>query len=577
VSAFRPLPLAGERALILAFDPHLLAANVEQAEEILVVGSECLLVGSETEPGRISFASLLSPIPCRELRDFAPTVAVVNTLRGAWAGPIVAAARYGVTRFVLVDAPGSFFLVNARGAAVLSTKRVLRRSLALLPQAERLERYLGQRFDPPWPSLESAHAAADSVAAHAKPLQREPLPQGKLRIVHFLGTLSPGGAERQLTYLAEATRARGHEVEVWISHSLEGANGHYAPRLEQLGVKVRVLPNRRRTSLRPHGLERLGLSKAAVRNLEEHVAAATLIPLIQWLQEDPPDVLHCWLDQTNVVGALAGLASGLRRVVISARNVSPLHVPRLLEPWFQHTYRVLFAAPRLTCVANSHAGADDYAAWSQSERAEWKVVTNGFDIASLTPLGPEERVARRAALGVGPEDFLLVGVFRLAEEKRPDDFLDMLELLRQRIPRLRVIHVGSGYLGPETKSRAERMGLDSVLSFAGRRDDPWEILSAADASVLTSEIEGLPNVSLESQALEVPIVLTRAGGAPESVDDGVTGFVCEIGDVEAISARLEQLAGDPELRRSMGAAGRKWVAESFSLEAMIEGSLALYE
>jgi len=577
VSDFRPLPLQGQRTLILAFDPHLKAADVGRSDAVFVAGSRpCELAGLDYEPERISLRRLASPLPCRALTQFRPTAAVVNTLRSAWVGPILAAARYGVDRFFLVDAPGSFFEVNARGALVLAGARTARRGLARLPRSERLEELLGQRFDPPWPSLEATGPAARAIAAQAMARPLRPLPEGPLRIVHFLGTLSPGGAERQLTYLAEGTRARGHRVEVWISHSLEGSNGHYAPRLRELGVKVRALPTRKRTSLRPEGLERSGLSGRALKDLEEHVAAPSLIPLLQLLLDDPPHVLHCWLDQTNLVGALAGLAAGVPRVLISARNVSPARLPRLLEPWFRETYHVLANCPRLTCVANSEAGAKDYAAWSESDPAAWKVVTNGFDVESLVPCSPETRAATRATLGVAPDDFLVVGVFRLAEEKRPHDFLEVVRRLRERVPRLRVVHVGSGGLGQEVRAEADRLGLSKVLHFAGRREDPWTILGAADASLLTSEVEGLPNVALESQALEVPIVLTRAGGAAESIAEGKTGFVCEVGDLEAICERLERLAQDPDLRQRLGARGRERVASEFSLERMVEATLALY-
>ena len=576
VSNFRPLPISGERTLVLGLDPHLLAANLSLAGSVLVAcGRECEFVGLEQEPEYVSFVELCSPIPSRTLKEFAPTAVVVNTLRGSWPGPILAAARYGARRFFLVDAPGSFFEVNSKGAFHLTGSRAALRTLARVPGSRHLEHALRRRLDPPWPSLEAARRAASEIAAHARAQPLKPLAE-KLRIVHLLGTLGPGGAERQLTYLAEGTLRAGQELEVWISHSLEGPNGHYAPQLRALGVRVRVIEQRRRAELRPRWLDDLGLPTSTLRQLEEHVAADSLIPLIKALVEDPPDILHCWLDHTNLTGGLAGLVAGVPRILLSARNVSPAHVPRLLEPWFRETYRAIATCPSLSLVANSHAGADDYAEWSETDRDQWHVVTNGFDIETLCPMTPEERAAARKALGVAPDEFLVVGVFRLASEKRPVNFLEVIRALKARLPRLRVLHVGSGELGVPTKALAAKWGLEETLSFAGRRDNPWEILGAADASLLTSEIEGLPNVSLESQALEVPIVLTRAGGAPESVEQGVTGYVCEIGDIEGICARLADLAQDPELRKRMGEAGRKRVAEVFSVKKMIESTLALY-
>lgn len=574
---YRQIPVRHERVLLLACDPHLPAANLSEARKLLVASDrECALVGYEGRPPRIPMRSLVSLAPCRELTAFAPTVAVVNTLRSASSRVILAAGRYGVRRFFLVDASGSFFEVNFRGALHLVTRRALERRAASLPGSQHLERLLRRRLNPPWPSVESTRIAAEEICARARARELMPLPRGKLRIVHLLGTLGPGGAERQLTYVVEGTIAAGHEVEVWVTHSLEGACGHYLPRMRELGVKVRPIERGHQAKLRPEFLDRLGLPAKTLEHLEEHFAAGHLLPLIRALVAERPDVLHCWLDHTNLTGGLSGLVAQVPRIVLSARNVSPYHVPRLLESWFRETYQELATCPPLILVANSYAGADDYAEWTETERGLWSVVTNGFDVRSLAPMGAEERAAARARLGVAPDDFLVVGVFRLASEKRPHDFLQVVEQLATRIPNLRVIHVGTGPMSSEVTARAAELQLGETLTFVGRQSDPWEILGAADASLLTSDIEGLPNVSLESQALQIPMVLTRAGGAPESVEDGVTGYVCEIGASDEICARLEELAADPDLRRRLGEAGRKWVADAFSVQKMIEKTLALY-
>ncbi|MBK7972241.1 MAG: glycosyltransferase [Deltaproteobacteria bacterium] len=118
--------------------------------------------------------------------------------------------------------------------------------------------------------------------------------------------------------------------------------------------------------------------------------------------------------------------------------------------------------------------------------------------------------------------------------------------------------------------------LDGCLTFAGRQREPARYFAAADASLLTSVAEGCPNVALESQALGVPIVLTRAAGSPEAVLDGVTGFVCEVGDIDALAARLADLADHPDAARAMGERGRPFIAERFSIARMVAETSAVH-
>jgi glycosyltransferase involved in cell wall biosynthesis len=181
-------------------------------------------------------------------------------------------------------------------------------------------------------------------------------------------------------------------------------------------------------------------------------------------------------------------------------------------------------------------------------------------------------------LGLAPEAFYVGGVFRLDAEKRPRDFLEVAERVTRACPRARFVHMGAGAQAEQVQALAARRGLleGDRLRFLGRQEDPWAWLRVCDASLLTSAVEGLPNAALESQAHGVPIVLTRAGGAPESLIPGQTGLLLEVGDVEGLAQALVGLADDPERRAAMGQAGRSWIRERFSIARMAAEHEALY-
>jgi glycosyltransferase involved in cell wall biosynthesis len=347
---------------------------------------------------------------------------------------------------------------------------------------------------------------------------------------------------------------------------LTGEQGHFVPSLTAAGVGCRSLP------LTLDAAAPADLPAALRRRLERHVGWPCLAGLLDALRRDPPDVLHCWLDFANVVGALAGIVAGVPRIVVSVRALNPSHFPDLNLPWLRASYRWLSRCPEVSFVANSLAGARDYAAWIGIREERFQVVHNGVPLPS--PPGPEERLAQRRALGVPDGAFLVVGVLRLSAEKRPGDFVAALRAARARVPHLRAVHVGAGPLEEETRRAAG--ALEGALTLVGRRSDPERWLRGADACRLTSALEGCPNVLLEAQALGVPVVTTRAGGAPETVAAGETGLLAEVGAVDELAAHLQRLAADPAGARAMGEAGRRLMAERFSVDAMVRRTLALH-
>jgi glycosyltransferase involved in cell wall biosynthesis len=97
---------------------------------------------------------------------------------------------------------------------------------------------------------------------------------------------------------------------------------------------------------------------------------------------------------------------------------------------------------------------------------------------------------------------------------------------------------------------------------------PDTFLPAVDVLVLGSaaQSEGTPTVIIEGMSIGLPVLATRVGGVPELVDDGVTGYLVEPGDVAAMSQRMRQLASDAGMRSAMGRRAREKADESFTLE-----------
>jgi colanic acid/amylovoran biosynthesis glycosyltransferase len=117
-----------------------------------------------------------------------------------------------------------------------------------------------------------------------------------------------------------------------------------------------------------------------------------------------------------------------------------------------------------------------------------------------------------------------------------------------------------------------QLGVESSVQFlgAGTRAQVREAMLGADVFLHASVSEGFGNAALEAQAMALPIVCADAGGLPENVADGETGWVVPRRNAQALAEKLAVLARDPALRQRLGAAGRQRVLERFQLEPQIQ-------
>jgi glycosyltransferase involved in cell wall biosynthesis len=117
----------------------------------------------------------------------------------------------------------------------------------------------------------------------------------------------------------------------------------------------------------------------------------------------------------------------------------------------------------------------------------------------------------------------------------------------------------------ELKILGRNLGIEKQLIFTGHRSDILNIMNSIDAFVLSSRtLDSLPGVVLEAMYCSRPVVGVDAGGVPEEVDDGVTGFLYSPGDVIQLAEKIISLLTNPELAREMGKAGKKRVEQVFN-------------
>ena len=172
---------------------------------------------------------------------------------------------------------------------------------------------------------------------------------------------------------------------------------------------------------------------------------------------------------------------------------------------------------------------------------------------------------------------LLVHVSNFRPVKRPSDCVEILANVRAAGENARLVMVGDGPELSAVRYRGEQLGMNGNISYVGKQANIADYLGIADVFLLPSELESFGLAALEAQACEVPVIATRIGGIPEVINDGESGYLSDVGDVEKMSADTLVLLRNEELRRAFGEKGRELAVQRYSTDKIIPQYIAFYE
>ncbi len=200
-------------------------------------------------------------------------------------------------------------------------------------------------------------------------------------------------------------------------------------------------------------------------------------------------------------------------------------------------------------------------------------IPNGVDTGVFRP---QDRAAARAGLGLAADERVLLVVARqFASERKGADLLaEALRVLRERVSdEVRLVVAGEG--GGGLRERAPYPVIE--LGHVGSEAELAQVYSAADALVLPTRADNLPNVLLESLACGTPCVSFCVGGVPEAVRPGVTGWLAEPGDAAGLARCLTEALTDDTARRRAGEECRRVAEREYDVRLMARRYLQLYE
>ncbi len=171
---------------------------------------------------------------------------------------------------------------------------------------------------------------------------------------------------------------------------------------------------------------------------------------------------------------------------------------------------------------------------------------------------------------------LLVHVSNFRPVKRIHDCVRVLAALRKHMP-ARLKMVGDGPDRGSAERLAQELGVAKYVEFPGKCSSIARTIAEADLLLLPSELESFGLVALEAMASGVPVVATNVGGIPEVITHGEDGFLCEVGDIEAMAERAREILTDAPLRERFVRSGRHTAETRFSTQTIIPQYEAFYE
>jgi glycosyltransferase involved in cell wall biosynthesis len=359
------------------------------------------------------------------------------------------------------------------------------------------------------------------------------------RILHTESSLGWGGQEVRVLAELEWMRAQGH----WVALAAH-PNSAIAKRAREAGLLF--YPLRTHKALLP--LEVMGLAAWLIRNKVELVNT------------------HSSND-----GWLAGLAARLavRPILIRSRHIEVDYPNRF---WSGLAFRFL---PHHV-ITTSQRIADRLVAELGISPARVTCIATGVDLARFNL---EVKGTLRQELGLAPEIALVGMISVLRSWKGHATFLDAAARLLGDAKRpVYFVIVGDGPARAEWTEKIAQEPWKGRVTLLGHRTDVPNLLASLNVLVLPSYAhEGIPQIILQAQAMSRAVVATTIGGIPEVVADGVTGLLIPPRDAEALAEKIGALLDDPGLSARLGQAARAHIEKSYSLDAMGQRLLALYE
>ncbi|WP_462412014.1 N-acetyl-alpha-D-glucosaminyl L-malate synthase BshA [Neobacillus sp. Marseille-QA0830] len=181
----------------------------------------------------------------------------------------------------------------------------------------------------------------------------------------------------------------------------------------------------------------------------------------------------------------------------------------------------------------------------------------------------------KTEFGIKDNEKVVIHVSNFRAVKRVQDVVKAFAKMAAVMP-AKLLLVGDGPEMTIVSKLVTQLGIEDQVMFLGKQENLEELYSISDLMLLLSEKESFGLVALEAMACGVPCIGTNVGGIPEVIDHGVTGYICEVGDVEAISQKGIEILRDAKLHKQFSQEAQQLARTKFNTKKIVEQYESIY-
>ncbi len=351
-----------------------------------------------------------------------------------------------------------------------------------------------------------------------------------MRILHTEWSDGMGGQEQRVLSEMVGMARRGHQVVL-----VTRLHAKIAAAATAEGITVISLPLRRCTDLR------------------------SILKLAHYLRRSHFDVVNTHSSVDSWIGGIAAKLAGTP-VLVRTRH---LNLP-LKRSWWNFVHYL--PDTMITCGETMRRQLAEGCGFAPEDMVS---IPTGIDFETFAPHSMRP-VLLRQELGLAEDAFvvLMVGVIRSV--KRHEVALRAMAQFIPLCPRAQLVLAGDGPMRSDMERLAVELGITKHVHFLGHRSDIPDLMAAADALLLTSRSEGVPQAVTQALGMRLPVVSTNVGGVGELVDNEMSGLLIPSEDPTAAAAALLRIQRDKKWARRLGEAGQAHVHNQFSLHTMLD-------
>jgi glycosyltransferase involved in cell wall biosynthesis len=420
----------------------------------------------------------------------------------------------------------------------------------------------------------SVQAAVEELARARHPSYA---PQAN-RILMITSDFSRGGSERQMITTASALVARGYDVRILAL----GLSAVGSPTIEHEIVRLGIKPEFHIDFLSTERPFRPRFDSEPLLKIYQLPTwfSARAGPVATAIRHHRPSVVHCWLEMPSIVAALTACALGVPRVVLGQRNALE-HMETSgytdeIKTFLASAYPALAGNPNAVILNNSRVEAQKYECAFGLPRETIRLIYNGFSLDTLRKPAAYEVLEFRKRLGIDAHAPIVGALMRFVRQKDPELWIEVAAEVAAAKPDVRFLLGGYGKMENIITARIKALGLVDRIILLGPIEDISIFYFTVDVVVLTSFVEGTPNVLIEAQAAGRPVVAPDVGGVAEAMVSGVTGQLVATRSAKHLAKAIVRILDDDDWRKNAALEGPAFVSKRFSVDRMVRETLEAY-